>query len=173
MAKQSGDSEMAQIKITTAEIEKHLTLLEQTPVRITAACSDLDEISLHNSPDSREWSAIQILSHLRGCEELWSFSIYAMLAQAEPMLPLLDERKWAKTAGYERLNFHDSFQAFSLKRGELLKVLRPLPLESWSRRADIGGRTHTVFSRVRLMALPEDVHCQQMEYVVYGFTQAG
>lgn len=154
---------MPRIKITPAEIEKHLTLLDQTPMRIAAACSDLDEIILHNSPNSQEWSATQILGHLRACEALWSFSIYAMLAYAQPMLPLLDERQWARTARYERFKFHESFQAFSLKRGELLGVLRPSPLESWTRTADMGGRIYTVFSQVRRMALHEDEHCQQME----------
>jgi hypothetical protein len=142
--------------------EKYLALLEQTPRRIAVASSNLDEVSLRFSAGSREWSAMQILSHLRACEELWSFSIYAMLVYEHPVLPLLDERIWAKTARYDSLTFRDLLQTFSLKRGELLGVLRPLPLERWLRAADIGGRAHTVFSQVRRMALHEAEHCEQM-----------
>jgi hypothetical protein len=42
---------------------------------------------------------VEILAHLRACDDLWSHSIYAMLAQDNPALPLLDERRWAGKSG--------------------------------------------------------------------------
>lgn len=64
------------------------------------------------------------------------------------------------------LDFGPSLQAFSLKRQELLHVLRDLPEERWARTAVIGGRTHSVFSQVRRLALHEVGHCEQMESVL-------
>jgi hypothetical protein len=92
--------------------------------------------------------------------EIWSFSIHAMLAEDNPSLPLLDERRWAKAACYATLEFHKSFQAFALQREELLCVLRDLPQDAWSRTAVIEGRTHSVFSQARRMALHEQEHCR-------------
>src|SRR5262249_403654 len=89
--------------------------------------------------------------------------IYAMLTEANPTLPLMDERRWVKTARYAAREFHRSFQAFTLDREELVAVLRPLPEDSWSRACTIEGRTHNVFSQFRRIALHESEHCDQLE----------
>src|SRR5262249_45036243 len=95
-------------------------------------------------------------------------SIYAMLAEESPKLALLDERRWAKATGYVRLKFRPSLRAFILQREELLDVLQKLPFDAWSRKADIGGRNHTVFSQARRMALHEIEHCVQLETLFKG-----
>lgn len=86
-----------------------------------------------------------------------------MLVENNPTLPLLDERRWAKATRYTALEFHKSFQGFALRREELLRVLRDLPQEAWSRTAVIEGRTHSVFSQARRMAWHEAEHCVQIE----------
>jgi hypothetical protein len=154
---------MPRIKITPAEIEKYLALLAATPERIAALTAGLDEARLRWSPSKKDWSVVEILAHLRACETVWTFSIYAMLSENNPALPLLDERRWAKAARYADASFADSFQQFSLKRAELLNALRHLPEEAWSRSATIEGRTHTVFSQSRRMALHEQEHAAQLE----------
>ncbi|MBI3244145.1 MAG: DinB family protein [Chloroflexi bacterium] len=154
---------MPRLKITSAEIQKHLSLLAETPRRIAASTTGLAELRLKTSPGDKKWSVVELLAHLRACDDLWSHSIYAMLTQDSPMLPLLDERRWAKTTRYASLEFQQSFQAFALKRGELLRVLADLPEAVWARTASIEGRTHSVFSQARRMALHEHEHCQQIE----------
>jgi hypothetical protein len=86
-----------------------------------------------------------------------------MLVQDRPVLPDLDERKWAKARHYTRLGFQHSFQAFALQREELLNVLRELPFKDWEKTAIINGRTHSLFTQVRRMALHETEHCRQIE----------
>jgi hypothetical protein len=154
---------MPRLKITSSEIEKYLTLLEETPKRIELSLAGLDASRLSLAPGLRQWSGVEILAHLRACEDLWSYSIYAMLAETQPILALLDERRWAKTTGYASLDFQTSFEIFKLKRAELLRVLRNLSEESWSRSATIEGRSHTVFSQARRMALHEQEHCSHIE----------
>ncbi|MBX3062464.1 MAG: DinB family protein [Anaerolineae bacterium] len=148
-------------KASPAEIRKQVALLEETPQRISQYVAGRDEAQLTQTPTNRDWSAVEILAHLRSCEEIWTFSIYAMLTEDQPTLPLLDERRWAKTTLYSTLGFADSFQAFTLKRAELLRVLRNLPEDAWLKTANIGGRNHSVFSQVRRMALHEAEHCEQ------------
>jgi hypothetical protein len=59
------------------------------------------------------------VAHLRGADDVWSHTVYALLMHACPTLPLLHPRDWAKTARYASLDFHSSYQAFALKRADL------------------------------------------------------
>jgi hypothetical protein len=163
---------MPHMKITAAEIRKYLGLLEQTPPSIESLVAGLDESQLRWSHDKREWSAVENLAHLRACADLWTYSIYAMLAENEPTLALLDERRWAKTARYASFPFHESFRVFSIVRAQLLQGLRDLPEPSWSRSALIGDRRHTVFSQVRRMGLHEADHLQQIETLLKDVPRA-
>jgi len=155
---------MTKLKITPVEIKKQFALLAETPRRIAACTAGLSaEQQLGRAAERRVWSAVEILAHLRGCEELWSFSIYAMLTQHNPVLPELEPRRWAKTMGYDKLEFAASFEVFAQRRAALLSVLADLQEVSWSRTATIKGRTHSVFSQVQRMAKHELEHCGQLE----------
>ncbi len=150
------------MKSTPSEIQKALTGLEDTPRRLARTLS-LPPAKLSFRPDKKSWSASDVLAHLRACADLWTHSIYAMLAESNPTLPDINERKWAKVARYAELPFAESFEAFRLQRISLLRVLRGLPLESWERGAMILGRRHTVFTQSRRMAKHEMEHVQQIE----------
>jgi hypothetical protein len=156
---------MPRLKFTPAEVQQVLHQLAETPVRLAACAAGKSEHELRSPPEPKGWAAVEILAHLRACNELWSHSIYAMLASDNPELPDLDERRWAKTRRYASLDFHDCLQAFTLSRQELLHVLRALPAEAWGRTGLIAGRTHSVFSQSRRLAKHESEHCAQMEGV--------
>lgn len=151
------------MKATPKEIQNYLRLLEETPQRISIVTCGVDESRLQFKADKKSWSVNDILAHLRSCSDLWSHSIYAMLAENEPVFSDISERKWAKVTRYAELPFAESFQAFSLQRENLLHVLRVLPFESWERSALINERKPTVFSQARRMARHETEHCQQIE----------
>src|SRR5215470_7455413 len=137
------------MKSTPAEIEKALAILSETPRRIAKASAGLDETRLRFAPDKKAWSASEVLAHLRSCADVWSHSIYAMLAEKEPILPDINERKWAKVTDYASLPFRESFQVYSLQREHLLRVLKALSPEAWERSAIIFERKHTVFTQAR------------------------
>lgn len=157
---------MSRLEATPGEIAEQLALLKSTVGRLSACTKGLSNSQLATPPDPKSWSVLQILAHLRGCADLWTYSIYAMLAEKEPVLALLDERRWAKAARYDSLPFDKSFKAFALQRSELLNVLQALEPDAWMRLADIGGRKHSVVSQVRRMARHEDEHCTQIEALV-------
>jgi hypothetical protein len=154
------------MKSIPEDIEQYLILLGETPRRISVSTKNVAESLLCRSPGGKEWSVVENLAHLRGCADLWTHSIYAMLAMEDPVLPLIDPRRWAKVARYTGLEFHASFQAFCTQRGELLCVLKLLSYHEWERAADINGRKHTVFSQARRMARHEGVHCEQIEAIL-------
>ena len=151
------------MKATQKEIDRALALLSQTPLRIADATHGMDEALLQTKPDQQSWAVNEILAHLRSCADLWTHSIYAMLAENEPVFSDINERKWAKVTRYAELPFRDSFAVFSLQRESLLHVLRELPFEAWERSARIFGRKHTIFTQTRRLAKHENEHCEQIE----------
>lgn len=151
------------MRATQKEIDKALSILAETPLRIGSATKGIEEAFLQATNDKKSWSSNDILAHLRSCADLWTHSIYAMLAENEPVFSDINERKWAKVTRYAELPFDESFQAFSLQRESLLRVLKALPFESWERSAIIFERKHTVFTQTRRMAKHESEHCEQIE----------
>jgi hypothetical protein len=154
------------MKATPADIQKYLTALEKTTGRITSIAKQIDVILLHEKPDKNEWSANDILAHLRSCADVWGGQIDKMIEKDKQKLPYAHPRQWIKKTNYRELPFHTSFQAFKAQRRKLLKILKGLSLEDWSRRATIKGREHTIFTHVRRMAKHEDVHCHQIKEIL-------
>lgn len=93
-------------------------------------------------------------------------------AEVEKYLRMISETpqriaQAAKGSEDEQLHFRDeSFQAFSLQRDHLVRVLKPLSSESWERSALIFDRRRTVFTQVRRLAKHETEHVEQMEAVL-------
>ena len=159
---------MPRLTYTPAEAEKYLTMLEDFAAFLKEVTARFNEDQQHWSPGQRDWSMIEVLAHLRACAEIWTHSIYAMLAEAQPTLPPLDERRWAKTRRYTDASYAANVQVFTLERAALLNVLRRLPEAGWIRAGQIEGRSHTVFSQTRRMALHEVEHRQQIEALMAG-----
>ena len=151
------------MKASPLEIATYLKLLAETPHRLEKVTRDFDSAHLGFKPDENSWSVNEILAHLRACADVWGDSIEAMLAEDYPRVPYRHPRQWIKKTDYLELPFHESFQAFIVQRRKLLRVLKPLAPEAWSRAATIQGREHTVFTQVRRMAMHESMHCEQIE----------
>ncbi len=156
------------MKATPVEVEKYLGTISETPQRIASAIKGLAEAQLQFKADAKSWSANDILAHLRSCADLWTHSIYAMLAEQEPVFTDIKERRWAKVTKYSELPFSDSFQVFLLERENLIRVLKALPFESWERSALIFERRHTVFTQVRRLAKHETEHIEQIRMMLPG-----
>lgn len=152
--------------ITAEETQEVLALLEATPVRIAESAAGVDEARLRQAPDKKAWSALQILSHLRACDAVWTYSIHAMLILDEPTLAPIHPRDWDKQLRYQDGSFANSLAALTAQRADLLRILRKLSLEDWERGALIAGRRHTVFSQARRLARHETQHCDQIAGVI-------
>lgn len=149
--------------VAPAETEKVLELLAETPHRIAAVSRELENDRLHFKADEKAWSANDILAHLRACADVWGKSIMTMLIEDQPTFRYVSPRTWIRKTNYPDLEFQASFQAFTQQRDELLKVLKSLALEDWSRAALIDGREQTVFSYAQRMTQHEHEHCEQIE----------
>jgi hypothetical protein len=151
------------MKAARADIEINLKLLEETPRRLAKITKSVDEMQLQRRTEKQPWSANDIIAHLRSCVDVWGDSIERMLAEENPTVPYRHPRQWIKKTNYLELAFHESFPVFAKQRKKLLKILKSLTFEDWSRAALIKGHEHTVFTQVRRMALHENVHCEQIE----------
>ena len=151
------------MKATSSGIQTVLSSLAETPGKLTSLAAEFDESRLYSLRSEKTWSFSEILAHLRACADIWTFSIYAMLTEEKPILPDVNERKWAKLSAYARLPIALSLQAFTFQREELLRVLRPLPKDGWEHSSLTLEREHTVFTQARRMALHEQGHLEQIE----------
>jgi uncharacterized damage-inducible protein DinB len=52
-------------------IEQILTMLAATPLRIVALTAGLAPAQLHTPPAHGQWSANDVLAHLRACADMW------------------------------------------------------------------------------------------------------
>lgn len=150
------------MKATPGEVQKSLVLISGTSQRIEEVIKGCREEQLHLKAHAKAWSASDLLAHLRSCGDLWTHSIYAMLAEKEPVFSDIDERKWAKVTKYAELPFRASLQIFAGQRQNLVRVLEAIPFASWERSALSFERRHTVFTQTRRLAKHEAEHIEQL-----------
>ncbi len=147
-----------------------LTILAQTPTRIAALTNDLAPAQLRTAPNPDEWSANDVLAHLRACADVWGNCIAAIIAEDRPTWRAVSPLTWIKKTDYRELEFPPSFRSFATQRAALLAVLEPLPPAGWSRAAIVTmvGKVidRTVLDYAERMALHERIHVRQIERIV-------
>src|SRR5438270_1388745 len=104
-------------------------MLTEAPQRIAALTGYLEPAQLRTAPGPDEWSANDVLAHLRSCADVWGDCIAVILAEDRPTLRAIDPRTWIKRTNYPDLDFRPSLQAFTEQRAALLAVLEALPPE--------------------------------------------
>ena len=126
---------------------------------LAAAVCEHDDGLLARRPDARNWSATEIVCHLRDVEELFLTRFMTMLAMDEPKILAfsaapadlaawgiggsighpLDPDRWADERQYRRNDPREALASFARRRGETLALLGRLGLSEWQR----GGRHPT------------------------------
>ena len=143
-----------------------LALLAEGPKCIAALTDGLAEAELHTGPSEGEWSANDVLAHLRSCADMWGSYIRTILAEDHPTLRAVSPRTWIKTTDYPELEFRPSLHAFTMQRADLLEVLEALPPDAWSRKATVKGVgkvfTRTVYTYGQWLANHEKEHVKQI-----------
>jgi hypothetical protein len=146
--------------------EQALTVLAQTPQRIVELTDGLTRAQLRASPGLGEWSANDVLAHLRSCADVWNGCIRRLLDEDHPTLRAINPTTYIKQTDYPDLEFAPSLRAFTAQRAEILKLLEPLPTEAWARSATVTGAgsplQRTVLDYAWRMARHERTHCRQL-----------
>jgi len=157
----------------TLTIEQVLTLLKETPPQLAALTSGLAPVHLQTAPAHNEWSANDVLAHLRACADVWGSSIAAILAnEGTPTLRAVNPRTWIKRTDYCELAFGPSLHAYATQRAALLSELDSLPPEGWSRTARVIGAgaalERTVQDYAQRLARHEQPHIQQIAHGLHS-----
>ena len=151
-------------------IEQVLTLLEETPPRVAALTAGLAPAQLQAKPNHDEWSANDVLAHLRACADVWGSCIETMTTCDSPTLRAVNPLTWINKTDYLALEFRPSFVAFAAQRADLLAVLERLPREGWSRTAMVTGAGKALERSVlfygQWLAGHERAHVKQIERIV-------
>jgi hypothetical protein len=151
-------------------IEQVLTLLEETPPRLVGLTANLAPAQLRSAPSADEWSANDVLAHLRACADVWGVCIATIIAEERPTLRAVNPRTWITRTDYRELEFQPSLRAFAAQRAALLMVLEALPPEGWSRAATVTGAgkalERSVLFYARWLAEHERPHVKQIARLV-------
>lgn len=149
-------------------IEKILSILEETPLRLAELTSGLEAGQLATAPGEGAWSVNEILAHLRACSDVWGDRYIAtILAEDQPTIRALNPRTWIKQTDYPEQDFQTVLRAFTAQRRKLLAQLKPLPPEAWLRTNTLIGagrpRQQTLLSHADGLARHERAHLKQIE----------
>ena len=153
-------------------IEQILTLLDEAPRRIAEVTAGLAPARLRTAPNDDEWSANDVLAHLRACADVWGGSIVTMVHEDHPTIRAINPRTWIRDTDYLDRAFRPSLRAYTRQRTELLALLEPLSLEDWSRGGTFTGAgrplERTVRSEADAIARHERSHIKQIARLATG-----
>jgi uncharacterized damage-inducible protein DinB len=150
--------------------EQAMSMLAGAPGRIAEMAHGIDADVLQAAPQAGEWSANEVLAHIRACADVWGGSIERILAEDYPTLKAMDPRTWMRSTDYLQQAFHASLDAYTRQRAGLIEVLSALKEQEWTRSAKVVGAgkplERTVFFYAQWMAIHERPHLKQIARVL-------
>jgi DinB superfamily len=143
-----------------------LEMLAEHPRRLASLTARLTPAQLRATPSPGEWSATEVLAHIRSCADVWGACISRMLAEDAPTIRAVSPRSYIDDTDYVDLQFRPSLRAFTAQRTDLLAVLGSLPPKGWGRTATItkAGKplVRTVLFYAQWLADHERIHVNQI-----------
>jgi DinB superfamily len=148
-------------------IEQILTLLAKTAPHITELTAHLVPAKLQGGSGADEWSANDVLAHLRSCADVWGNCMMEIVAHKMPTIRAVNPATWIKSTDYPEQKFLSSLGSFSGQRTGLLAFLAPLSPNEWSRTATVTGAGAplilSLHSYAHRLARHERTHVKQIE----------
>jgi DinB superfamily len=155
---------------TPLTIEQILALLAAMPAHLADLTQGLSPAQLVAPPEPGEWSARDVLAHLRACSDMWGKYILLILNEDRPTFKAVNPTTWIKQTDYPQQEFQPSLQAFAAQRSDLLAILQPLAPDAWYRSAMVTGAgkplERTVFTYAQWLANHERSHIRQVKNIV-------
>jgi hypothetical protein len=150
--------------LLVAEILDRLT---SSPDRIASLTAGLTEAQLHAAPGDGEWSATDILAHLRSCQDVWGACVIAVRTGARPARSVVNPRTYIKQTPYLDLDFRPSLRSFTSARTHLVTALSALSPEAWERSGPARGWTlisgRSLIRQANGIVQHEAIHISQIE----------
>ena len=170
-------------------VSERLERMRRTPDDLADAIRGRSDAELSRRPDEKNWSAEEIVCHLRDVDELFQVRFHTILALPEsPILVFgadaedlaawriggavghpLDPDRWAEDRQYRRADPGAALAAFERRRREITTLLRGLAPGEWAR-----GGIHLRHGRLSLaewaarLAAHDDNHLAQLRRALDG-----
>ena len=152
-----------------ATLEEQLARMERTVNDYAAAIKGVPDARLSKRPDEKNWSAKEVVCHVRDTEESFMIRFQSVMAMDEPKFLGVEPDRWAIERQYARNDVQEALTAFTTRRDETLKFLRGLKPEQWERGGIHATRGKmTVKDFVELMAWHDDNHLDQLKRALDG-----
>src|SRR5262245_5173293 len=119
--------------------ERIVEVLRASPKKIATITSPLSSGLLRESPAAGEWSAVEVLAHLRSCADVWGESIATILDTDHPTIRAVSPRSYIHQTDYTKREFAPSLRQYARQRKDLVATLVSLPPKSWARDATVVG----------------------------------
>jgi len=146
--------------------------LEGTSESLSAAMKALPEELRDRRPSENEWSATEIVRHVLASDAISSPRVVQILVRPGAPLPAFDERAWANQVAQGGTELMDSLMAFSVRRQELVGILRSLTARGWNLAGEHEHRgTLTVSQICHDLITHEENHERQMTALVAKLTR--
>jgi uncharacterized damage-inducible protein DinB len=155
--------------ILMASLEEQMARMERTADDFAAAIKGVSDAALTRRPDDKNWSAKEVICHVRDTEESFMMRFQTIMEMTEPRFLPAEPDRWATERQYQRNDAAEALQAFRVRRVESLRFLRGLRPEHWER-----GGVHATRGRmtlkdfVGLMAWHDDNHLDQLKRALAG-----
>ncbi|MDT7571413.1 MAG: hypothetical protein QOE05_1587 [Actinomycetota bacterium] len=153
-------------------VDQVLDQLRATPLRLRELTDGLSAEALRTPPTPDEWSANDVLAHLRACSDRWGEAATAIVQEEQPTLRATNPVVWITKTDYPDLQFAPSLRAFVRQRGALLAVLEAA---DWERTGTLVGAgkpfVTTAHSYAERLAKHERSHVKQVGKVVAALAE--
>ncbi len=147
-------------------VQQCLDQLRLTPQRLRELTSGVPPKLLRTAPGPDEWSANDVLAHLRACADRWGEAATRILDEDHPQIRGTEPRIWITKTNYLDLEFAPSLRAFVRQRKVLLGLLDTAPPGDWQRTGTlVGAGPHvdlTAHTYVERLARHERPHIKQI-----------
>lgn len=151
---------------TAAEVENLLDRMAAVPGRVAAAVAGWSETQFRARPAPDEWSAAEVLAHLRVADEMLTSRAYLILACDNPPITANDGGRWNAISGYAEQDVPTLLAHYAARRADVVTVLRRATLEDWRRTGVHSMRgTVTLFHQVKFLVDHDREHCEQLEAI--------
>ena len=137
--------------------------LESAPVVIERMLRTAESLDWNRRPDAERFSLREVVCHLADWEPIWLERIRRMAEEDNPRLPGYDEGQMAIDRDYAHAEPREQLARFTSGRVALLRYLRSLPSESWSRPGFHSEWNEVTVASVAVLILGHDgYHTKQV-----------
>jgi hypothetical protein len=115
-------------------------------------------------PVPGKWGVRTIVCHLADTETVLAMRLRQIIAEDNPLLPVIDQDAWAERLDYSKRKLSPALEGFRRTRAENYELLKDLPDEVFARTGQHSKRgTITLLELLRIFAEHAEKHVQQIQ----------